>query len=527
MIVGAGLSGLYQLHKLRSLGLRTRVIEAGNGVGGTWYWNRYPGARCDVESTFYSYSFSTELEQEWTWTEKLTTQPEILRYLNHVADRFDLREDITLNTRVASAIYDEGAKRWSVHTDTEEVIRTQFLVMATGVLSVAKMPDVPGAETFRGRAFHTADWPREGADFTGQRVGVIGTGSSAVQCIPIIAQQAAQLTVFQRTPTFCLPAANRLLTRNEISETKANYPTLRKAERNSRAGIPAEAPTQSALEVSEADRRARFEHCWRNGGFLLMLISYTDIMLDKEANDTVCEFVREKIKSIVRDPKTAEALAPRSYAIGTKRVCLESGYYEAFNRDNVRLVDLRETPLVEVTAAGIRTSEAEYELDAIVYATGFDAVTGALARIDIRGKGGVSLKEKWADGPISYLGLATAGFPNLFTVSGPTSPSVFTNMAASVEQHVEWIADCVAFARREGVAEVDAIPDAEAAWVAHASVLAECSLYLATKSWYNGSNVPGKPRVLLGYLGGLDNYTAKCDDVAAKRYEGFALKPAA
>ncbi|KAG0608871.1 hypothetical protein M758_8G139300 [Ceratodon purpureus] len=525
VIVGAGISGLYQLYKVRNLGLRARVIEAGSGVGGTWYWNKYPGARCDIESTFYSYSFSPELEQEWIWKEKFTGQKEILRYVNHVADRFDLRKDITFDTRVTSAIYDESAKRWKVHTDSEETIGTQFLVMATGVLSVSKMPEVPGIETFRGNSYHTAQWPDNGVDFTGQRVGVIGTGSSAVQSIPIIAKQASELTVFQRTPAFCLPAGNRSLTDHEIAQTKANYATLREAERNSRAGIPAVPTTKSAFEVSDDERRAKYERGWQDGNFIHIIQSYSDVMINKEANETICEFVREKIRSIVKDPQTAETLCPRSYAFGTKRVCLESGYYDAFNSDHVHLVDLRKTPLVEITASGIRTSEAEYELDAIVYATGYDAVTGALNRIDIRGKGGVSLREKWSDGPRTYLGLAIAGFPNLFVVTGPQSPSVFTNMAASIEQHVNWIADCIAYARREGAAEIDASADAEEAWVAHASAIAESTLYMCTNSWYTGSNVPNKPRVLLGYLGGLDNYTAKCNDVAAKQYEGFLLTP--
>lgn len=526
VIVGAGISGLYQLHKLRNLGLRTRVIEAGNGIGGTWYWNKYPGARCDIESTFYSYSFSPELEQEWNWTEKFATQPEILRYINHVADRFDLRKDITFSTLVTSAIYDESSKRWTVHTDNGETIEMQFLIMATGVLSVPKMPEVPGIEKFQGRAYHTAHWPDKGVSFTGQRVGVIGTGSSGVQAIPIIAQQASELAVFQRTPTFCLPAGNRPLTDDEIAHTKANYRKLRDGERNSGAGIPLEPPTQSALEVSEDDRRAKYESGWQNGNFIQLIYAYNDLMINKEANETICEFVREKIRSIVKNPKTAETLTPRSYAFGTKRVCLESGYYKTFNSDHVHLVDLRETPLVEITASGVRTSETEYALDAIVYATGYDAVTGALARIDIRGKGGISLKEKWADGPHTYLGVATSGFPNLFIITGPQSPSIFTNMAPSTEQHVEWIAECIAHCRRHGIAEIDPAVEAEDAWVAHVNAIADFTLYPGTHSWYTGSNVPNKPRVLLGYVGGFDNYVGKCNDVAAKGYEGFLLTPA-
>ena len=398
--------------------------------------------------------------------------------------------------------------------------------MATGVLSAFKMPEIPGIEKFQGRSYHTANWPDEGVDFTGQRVGVIGTGSSAIQSIPIIARQASQLTVFQRTPAFCLPAGNRLLTNDEVAHMKANYRALREAELNSGAGIPEAPPTQSALEVSDDERRAKFDRCWQNGHFIQMTHSYTDIMQDSQANETVSEYVREKIRSIVKNPKTAETLSPRTYAFGTKRVCLETNYFATFNSDHVHLVNLRETPLVEITASGVRTSEEEHALDAIVYATGYDAVTGALERIDVRGRGGVTLKEKWAAGPRTYLGLATAGFPNMFMVTGPQSPSVFTNMAASIEQHVEWIADCIAYLRKEGVAEVEAAEEAEAAWVAHASEEAEQKLYMHTNSWYMGSNVPGKPRVLLGYVGGFDNYTAKCNDVAACCYQGFVLTPA-
>lgn len=522
LIVGAGVAGIYQLYLLRNLGLTTRVLEAGNGIGGTWYWSKYPGARCDIESTFYSYSFSPELQQDWNWTEKFTAREEILRYLNRVADRFDLRKDITLNSRVTSAVYnDSTSKRWQVHTDTGETIATQFLIMATGALSVPNMPEVPGMENFRGLSFHTGEWPDEEVDFTGKRVGVIGTGSSAVQSIPIIAQQASELTVFQRTPAFCFLANNRALSEEEIAHTKADYPALRNAQRNSNCGIPLEPPTQSALEVSEDDRRAKYEVGYQSGNFLHAINAYTDLLTNQEANDTVSEFVREKIRSIVKNPKTAEALTPRSYAFGTKRVCLESGYYETFNADHVHLVDLKKTPLVEITPTGVRTSETEYPLDAIVYATGYDAMTGALCRIDIRGKHGVSLKEKWAAGPATYLGLATAGFPNLFVVTGPQSPSVLANMATTIEQHVEWIAKCIEYTRREGIVEMEAAGEAEEAWVAHANAVAASTLMLAAASWYMGANVANKARVLLAYAGGFSNYARKCEDVAAKGYEGF------
>jgi cation diffusion facilitator CzcD-associated flavoprotein CzcO len=526
VIVGAGLAGLYQLHRLRELGLSTRVVEAGSGVGGTWFWNRYPGARCDVESLSYSYSFSPELEQEWTWTEKYPTQPEILRYINHVADRFDLRRDITFDTRVVSAVYDEAGRRWRVDTASGEIIDTQFLIMATGCLSVSKAPEVPGAEKFQGPTYHTGHWPHEGVDFTGQRLGVIGTGSSGIQSIPIFAQQASDLTVFQRTPNFSMPAGNRPLSDDEVAAMKASYREWREAQRTSGFGVPVEPATHSALEVAEEERNAKYQAGWDKGNLVGILAAYTDSLTDREANDTAAEFVRQKIRSVVADPEVAETLSPRSFPFGTKRPCLDSGYYETFNADHVHLVDLRKTPLVEITEKGLRTSEQEYEFDAIVFATGFDAMTGALAAIDIRGKGGVALKEKWGEGPRTYLGIAVAGFPNLFTITGPSSPSVLSNMMVSIEQHVEWITDCIAFLREQGVAEIDATAEAEDEWVAHVEEVGNYTLYPTADSWYMGSNVPGKPRVFMAYIGGVGVYREKCDDVAAKGYEGFVLAPA-
>ena len=526
VIVGAGLAGLYQLHRLRELGLSTRVIEAGDGVGGTWFWNRYPGARCDVESLSYSYSFSPELEQEWEWTEKYPTQPEILRYVEHVADRFDLRRDVTFSTRVTAAVYGEDTHRWTVTTDTGETIDTQFLIMATGCLSVSKEPEVPGAERFRGTIHHTGHWPHEGVDFTGQRLGVIGTGSSGIQSIPILASQASDLTVFQRTPNFSMPAGNRPLEADEVAEMKTNYRAWREAQRTSGFGVPVVEATHSALEVPEAERTTRYQAGWDEGNLVGILASYTDTITDKAANDTASEFIREKIRSVVRDPEVAETLSPRSFPFGTKRPCLDSGYYETFNAEHVHLVDLRKTPLVEITETGLRTSEHEYEFDAIVFATGFDAMTGALTRIDIRGKGGVALAEKWGEGPRTYLGLAVAGFPNLFTITGPSSPSVLSNMLVSIEQHVDWITDCIAVLRERGIAEIDASPEAEDAWVAHVEEVGNYTLFPTADSWYMGSNVPGKPRVFMAYIGGVGVYRQRCDEVAAKGYEGFVLTPA-
>jgi len=523
IVVGAGVAGLYQLHRLREMGLSVKVLEAADGVGGTWYWNRYPGARCDVESMSYSYSFSPELEQEWTWSEKYPTQPEILHYLNHVADRFDLRKDIQFETRVTSAHYDEDAHRWQVLTASGDVLSTQFLIMATGCLSESKTPEVPGVETFQGPTYHTGHWPHKGVDFTGLRVGVIGTGSSGIQSIPLIAQQASDLTVFQRTPNFSMPASNRPLTDDEIATMKARYREWREAQRTSGFGVPVEAATQSALEVEEAERNERYQAGWDRGNLVAIIGAYTDTIVDKAANETAAEFIRAKIRDVVHDPELAETLSPRSFPFGTKRPCLDTGYYQTFNQPHVHLVDLRKTPLAEVTPKGIRTSEQEYEVDAIVFATGFDAMTGALTAVDIRGRGGLSLKEKWGEGPRTYLGLAIAGFPNLFTITGPLSPSVLSNMMVSIEQHVDWVSDLIASMRERGVDEVEATGEAEDGWVEHVAEVGSQTLFPAADSWYMGSNVPGKARVFMAYIGGVGTYREQCDAIAAKGYEGFAL----
>ena len=523
IIVGAGFAGLYQLYRLRELGLRTRVIEAADNVGGTWYWNRYPGARCDVQSLSYSYSFSPELEQEWEWTEKYATQPEILRYLNHVADRFDLRRDITFSTRVTAAHYDEHAARWTVTTDAADKIDAQFLIMATGCLSASKLPEVPGLERYRGRTHETARWGQEEVRFDGLRVGVIGTGSSGIQSIPIIAEQAAELTVFQRTPNFSMPAGNRPLTGEEVARTKANYRAFRAAQRNSRAGIPAEPATEFALATTQEERNAKYEAGWQKGDLVSLGGSYIDILLDPAANETAAEFIRAKIRAVVTDPEVAETLSPRTFPFGTKRPCLDTGYYETFNRPNVHLVDLRKTPLVEFTQTGIRTSAEHYELDAIVFATGFDAMTGALGAIDIKGRNGVALSSRWSAGPRNYLGVAMAGFPNLFTITGPLSPSVLSNMVVSIEQHVDWITDCIAHLRRTGYHAVEATTEAEDAWVKHVAEVGAFTLFPQADSWYMGANVPGKPRVFMPYVGGVPEFRQKCDEVAANGYEGFTL----
>jgi len=522
VVVGAGFAGLYMLHRLRGLGLSAVVFEAGDDVGGTWYWNRYPGARCDIESMQYSYSFSDELQQEWRWSERFSGQPEILRYANHVADRFDLRRDIRFGTRVTAATFDETANRWLLETDRGDRVSTAFCIMATGCLSSGRVPDIKGINTFAGASYHTGQWPHEGVDFTGQRVGVIGTGSSAIQSIPVIAEQAAHVTVFQRTPNFSVPARNTPLPPEYEAEWKSSYAERRRHARTLRSGTIYDFGDKSALEVSPEQRQREYEARWERGGINVM-VAYTDLAMSKAANDTAAEFVRGQIRKIVHDPAVAEMLAPTSHPIGTKRICVDSGYYEAFNRSNVTLVNLQATPIEEVTPTGIRTQGAEHAVDSIVYATGFDAMTGSLLKVDIRGRAGLTLREKWAAGPRTYLGLMTAGFPNLFTITGPGSPSVLSNMIVSIEQHVDWISDCLAHLRSHAVACIEAGQQAEDNWVAHVNEVAYTTLYPQANSWYMGANIEGKPRVFMPYIGGVGAYRETCNAVAANGYEGFHL----
>jgi len=523
VIVGAGFSGLYMLHRLRRLGVSARVFEAGADVGGTWYWNRYPGARVDIESQEYSYSFSPELDAEWAWSERYAAQPELLAYLNHVADRFDLRGDIQLGARVTAAVYDEAARRWTVATDRGENVSARYCIMATGCLSAPKEGELPGAETFRGPSWHTGRWPPEGVDFTGKTVAVIGTGSSAIQAIPQIAAQANHVTVFQRTPNFSVPAHNGPVDPAVVADWAANRARYRKEARDTGFGIRAVAQSDKpALAATHAERQEAYEARWAYGGFAL-LGAFSDLLADPAPNATAAEFVREKIRGIVSDPQVAEKLAPKSFPIGAKRMCVDTGYYATFNRDNVSLVDLTEEPIETITPAGVRTAPREYAVDAIVYAVGFDAMTGALDRIDIRGRGGASLKARWAAGPRTYLGLMVAGFPNLFLVTGPGSPSVLCNMAVAIEQHVEWISDCIAWAGERQAASVEATEAAQDDWVAHVNEVAEGTVFPLANSWYIGANVPGKPRVFMPYIGGFAVYRDKCNDVAAKGYEGFVV----
>jgi cyclohexanone monooxygenase len=525
LIVGAGLAGLYAIHRLRGMGLKVRAYEAGSGVGGTWFWNRYPGARCDVESLEYSYSFSNELQQEWKWPERYGTQPEILKYINHVADRFDLRRDVQLDTRITSALFDGKTSEWTVKTDQGEEIRARYCVMAAGNLSTPRVPDFKGIGDFKGKWYHTGLWPHEGVDFTGLRVGVIGTGSSGVQMIPIIARQAKALTVFQRTANFSLPARNVPMTEERDRTHKADYPARRAAAAETPFAIGGHAkPSRKTLEVPPEERAQAYEAKWQEGGSISFLYSYTDLLVSKEANDTASEFVRNKIRGIVKNPKTAELLAPKDHPIGTKRLCLDTNYYETYNRPNVTLVDVRSDPVREITEKGVRlASGAEHEFDALAFATGFDAMTGALREIDIRTTEGAALRDHWEGGPLTYLGLMVSGFPNMFVVTGPGSPGVKTQMIASIEQHVDWIAGAIDHLAARQLDRIEPTPEAEMDWVHHVNAVADSTLYPLANSWYMGANIPGKPRVFMPYVGGFDRYKKRCDEVAAKGYEGFTL----
>jgi cyclohexanone monooxygenase len=525
-IIGAGFSGLYMLHKARQLGLSARVFEAGDGVGGTWYWNRYPGARVDVESHEYSYSFSPELEEAWSWSERYAAQPELLRYLNHVADRFDLRRDISLNTRATEVVFDEAAHRWTLKTDKGDSVSARYCVMATGCLSVPKQIDIPGANTFKGETYTTSNWPATPVDFHGKRVGVIGTGSSAVQTITEIAPQVGTLHVFQRTPPFSIPAHNRSPDPETVRDWRANREKYRQAERDHAIGIVGAVTTEAlALATPAEERRRVYEERWAKGGFAIGG-AFADMLITKESNDTAVEFFAGKVREVVKDPETADKLIPKTYPLGSKRLCVDTGYFELFNRNNVTLVDISKAP-VTVTPKGVSTGGKEYELDVIIFALGFDAMTGALSKIDIRGRGGQTLKEKWDGGPRTYLGLMVAGFPNLFIVTGPGSPSVLSNMVVSIEQHVDWISDCIAAMGQRQMDAIEATQAAEDGWVAHVNEVANMTLYPQANSWYMGANVPGKPRVFMPYPGGVGVYRQLCNDVVAKGYEGFAMSSSA
>ena len=524
LVIGAGFSGLYQLLCLRDrLGLSVRVLEAADGVGGTWYWNRYPGARCDSESHSYCYSFSAELMREWEWSERYPGPPEILRYLNHVAERFDLKRDIRFNTRVRSAHYDEQANLWRVSTDAGEALTAQFLITAVGCLSSANIPNIPGLDTFAGRWYHTGQWPHEGVDFSGKRVGLIGTGSTGIQAAPVIAETAAHLSVFQRTANYSVPARNAPLTPEFKRYIKENTAEIRRVMHSTVNGHPWPISDRLALETSPGERQALYEKAWETGG-LRFRATFRDLVTDNAANDTAAAFLRAKIREIVKDPATAAKLSDIDHPYAAKRPPIDTDYFETFNRENVALVDLRSEPIERITPRGIRTRNDEYPLDIIVFATGFDGMTGSLLRMDIRGRDGLSLAKEWAAGPRNYLGLQVAGFPNLFMVTGPGSPSVLCNMPVAIEQHVEWITDCIAHMRTNGLKRIEPRNEAVDSWVAQVNAAANATLLPQAKhSWYLGANVPGKPRVFMPYAGGMAHYRKICADVAARDYEGFTL----
>lgn len=525
LIVGAGFAGLYQLHRARSAGMRVRLLEAGKGIGGTWFWNRYPGARCDIESLDYSYSFSRELEQEWVWSERYAAQPEILSYIDHVADRFGLRQDIQLQTRVSSAVYDAISARWKLTSESGQEFVARFVVMATGVLSVPQSPDVIGISDFRGPVYHSARWPEQSVDFSGRRVALIGTGSSGVQLTPQIAAQARQLIVFQRTANFSVPAHNAPFTSQGLKAAKARYAERRAAARDSFSGQLLSANPRTALEMTPREIEAELEYRWNGaGGGFRMSRTFADQMKDESSNRLVGAFARAKIKAIVKDPKKAEVLCPaEDLLFGTKRVAVDTGYYETFNRDNVDVVDLNATPIVGMTASAIVTSGDKYEVDAVVFATGFDAVTGALSAIDIRGIAGLRLRDHWRDSPKAYLGLCVAGFPNFFVITGPGSPSVLSNVVHSIEVHVDWIMRLLAKMNEDEKRSVVAREDAEGEWTRHCAEIASRTLFPRANSWWTGANVPGKPRVFLAYVGGVAAYRRVIDQVEADGYAGLDI----
>jgi cation diffusion facilitator CzcD-associated flavoprotein CzcO/acetyl esterase/lipase len=523
VVVGAGFSGLYMLYRLRQLGLSVKIFDSADDVGGTWYWNRYPGARCDIPTTDYAYSFDPELDKEWTWSEKYATQPEILDYLRFVADRYGLRSDIEFSATIAAARWDEQEKRWRIRTGRGTEIRCRYYIMATGCLSLPKAPDIEGAGRFAGQVYFTNRWPHEGVDLTGQRVAVIGTGSSGIQSIPLIARQASQLTVFQRTANFSIPAHNGPASADALKRLAEDRDGYRQAARWSRGGIPVEPTDVAGVTASEEVRRERFEAAWEQGELFGILNVFADQGVNPASNDIVAEMIREKIRSIVRDPETAEALCPTGHYFGTKRPCLDTGYFDTYNLPHVRLVDLRKQPIVSITAGGIETADESFGFDAIVYATGFDAMTGPLVAVDVAGRDGLSLKEKWAAGPSTYLGLMTTGFPNFFMLTGPGSPSVLSNMTVSIEQHVDWVAECLKDMRAAGFETIEPTTLAESGWDQHVQDCAAITLHPTANSWYMGANVPGKPRVFLPYIGGVDAYRQACDDVVGQGYLGFTM----
>jgi cyclohexanone monooxygenase len=523
VVVGAGFSGLYLLHRLQRAGFSARCFERGTGVGGTWYWNRYPGARCDVESMQYSFGFDEALQQEWDWPEKFSDQATILDYANHVADRFDLRKYITQETEVRAAHFDEAKQLWSIETDKGETVTAKFFVMAGGCISTAQVPNFDGLDTFEGETYHTGRWPHEKVSFEGKRVAVIGTGSTGIQAIPVIAKEAEHLTVFQRQANFSIPARNMPMTETYANSWKNGYAEKREEMRYMPNGVLREVNEKSALEVSEEERRSTYETRWE-AGTGAFLGAFKDILTNQAANDTMAEFVRGKIRSIVKDPVTAEILCPKTHPIGTKRICIDDGYYQTFNRENVELVDISETPIERLTKTGARVDERAFEFDAIVFATGFDAMTGTLFNVDIRGRNGLTLKKKWEAGPRTYLGLMSESFPNLFMITGPGSPSVKGNMMNSIEQHVDLVVDTLIHMQEQGLATMEPELDSENEWVDHVQEVAEKTLFPRANSWYMGANIPGKPRLFMPYIAGVGSYRQTCETIVRNAYRGFRFK---
>ena len=524
VVIGAGFSGLAMNRRLRDdMGMSVRVFEAGHDVGGTWYWNRDPGARCDSESFLYCLTFDKQLMQDWEWSGKYPEQPEILRYLTHVADRFDLRSNMTFNTRVTSAHFDESTNRWLVGTDAGDSVSAKYLITGVGCLSSTQKPNIKGRDSFAGPSYHTGEWPHEGVDLTGKRVGVIGTGSSGVQSIPVMAKQAEHLYVFQRTPNYTVPARHGTVTKASLDEVKKNYDAIMEKSRWSTGGSHYDMSEISAMSVSDEEREAIYERAWAEGGFKFLQDTFNDIAVNLDANATASEFIRKKIREIVKNPAVADKLAPVDHPFASKRPLIDTDYFDTYNRDNVTLVDIHAAPIEEITPTGIRTQDGTYDLDIIVFATGFDAMTGTYNKMDIRGRNGLALKDVWAAGPLTYLGVTSAGFPNLFMITGPGSPSVLSNMPVSIEQHVGWISGVIEHMRSAGISTFEAQEQAQTDWVAHVNDLASQTLFMQANSWYLGANVPGKPRVFMPYVGGVGTYRQKCDEVAAAGYEGFTL----
>jgi len=520
IIIGAGVTGLYQLYRLRELGLSVRVFEDGSGVGGTWYWNRYPGCRFDSESYTYGYSFSEELLQEWDWKEHFSGQPENERYLNYVADKFDMRRDIQFDACVSSAVYDEREGRWHVETEDGRRAQAQFLITAVGILSARYVPDFAGIDSFKGNWCHTSRWPKEGMNLAGKRVGVIGTGATAVQLIPEIAKEVAHLTIFQRTANYCVPLRNGPIDPDWHREIKASYPEIFQKCSETPGSFIHELDPRSALEVSAEERLAQYERLWAEPGFKKWMANFRDILVPGEANESYGEFVRNKIRERVKDPVVAEMLVPKDHPFGSKRLPCESGYYEVYNQDNVLLVDVREAPIERITPKGVKTSDAEYELDVIIYATGYDAVTGSLTRIDIRGEGGQTIEDKFAEGIRTYMGVQSAGFPNLFTVNASGSG----NYTRGAESIVDWVTECISYMREKDYARISANPQAEEAWIEYVAKTAAGTLRMMANSWFIGANIPGKARVVLTQPDSAPVYRARRVEVAANGYEGFTLQ---